>query len=217
MNKVLETESKSKRSFIPANYIAGQAILRSREEIDVELKSTALPIPQGLQFRTQNPFSGINIQKWNEPIISSHTVYITSSGVASQWYFLMPYQLKPIKEICEEVYDENYLKMILQEETRALGVYQEVEECFEILLVVKYKDISEVKAIYIDEYLDDKNITILLSIKQYNDKLMESLIQKEIDISNVFPNIIANYNYIPDLIDDKKSIIGEKTKLIFER
>lgn len=215
MNKALESESKVRKAFISANYIAGQAILRER--IGEEFRFAIQSIPQELQHRTQNPFSGINIQKWNEPAIPPYIVYITLSGTASQWYFLTPYQPKSTKEICEDVYDENYLKMILNEKAGTLSAYQEVEEYFETLLVVKYKYFPEVKAIYIDEYLDEKNITILLSIKQYDDKLMEALIQKELDISKIFPDVVATYNYLPDLIDNKESIIGEKAKLIFER
>lgn len=88
---------------------------------------------------------------------------------------------------------------------------------YETLLIVKYKNIEQVEAIYIDEYLEEKNITILLSIKQYDDKLMETLIHKELDISKIFPDVIASYNYIPDLIDNRYDIISEKSKLIFEK
>lgn len=204
----IETESKGKWNSIPANYIAGQAILR-----DIQSRFTI----QGLRFRTQNPFSEINIQKWNEPITSSYTIKVSLSGEASQWFFLLPDQLKSIKEICEDVYDDSFLKMTLNEEMGTSIAYQETEEFFETLLVVKYKSIPEVKAIYIDEYFEEKNITILLSIKQYDDRLMETLIQKELDISKIFPSVVATYNYIPDLIDDKESILGKKAKLIFEK
>src|SRR4030042_5631009 len=107
-----------------------------------------------------------------------------------------------------------YIK--IKENAMALTTQQKVNEYFGVL-VEKYKYIPEVKAIYIDEYLDEKNITILLSINQYDDKLMEDLIQKELDISKIFSDVVATYNYIPDLIDNKESIIGEKAKLIFER
>lgn len=121
-----------------------------------------------------------------------------------------------IQQDIEDIYDN-----LLNEEYTAININPDIQEktedYFETLVVVKYKYIPEVKAIYIDEYLDEKNVTIFLSVKQYDDKLLETLIQKEIDISKIFPDIIANYNYIPDLIEDRKSIIGEKTKLIFER
>lgn len=209
----IETESKGKWNSIPANYIAGQAILR-----DIQSR---FPI-QKLRFRTQNLFSdnlflGINIQKWNEPITTSYAIRVNLSGAASQWFFLIPDQLKSTENICEDIYDESYLKMILNEGIWGSIAYQEAEDFFETLLSVKYKSIPEVKAIYIDEYLDEKNITILISVKQYDDKLMETLIQKELDISKVLPDVVTTYNYIPDIIDDKESIIGKKAKLIFER
>ncbi len=121
-----------------------------------------------------------------------------------------------IQQDIEDIYDN-----LLNEEYTAININPDIQEktedYFETLVVMKYKYIPEVKAIYIDEHLDEKNVTIFLSVKQYDDKLMETLIQKEIDISKLFPNIFANYNYVPDLIDDKKSIVGDKTTLIFER
>jgi len=91
------------------------------------------------------------------------------------------------------------------------------DEDFEILLVAEYRTIPEVKAIYVGEYLDEKQINVLLSIKQYDDKLMEVLISKELKISKYFPDIVATYDYTPDLVEDRHSIISEKTKLIYEK
>ena len=91
------------------------------------------------------------------------------------------------------------------------------DEDFEILLVAEYRTVPEVKAIYVDEYLDEKQINVLLSIKQYDDMLMEVLINKELRISKYFPDIVTTYDYTPDLVDDRHAVISEKTKLVFEK
>jgi|GEM_PF-3119673 len=138
--------------------------------------------------------------------LNSSVVVLT--GIGSEWKF----EIQQDKDIYDSLLNEEYTAININPD-----IQEKTEDYFETLVFVKYKYIPEVKAIYIDEHLDEKNVTIFLSVKQYDDKLMETLIQKEIDISKLFPNIFANYNYVPDLIDDKKSIVGDKTKLIFER
>lgn len=106
----------------------------------------------------------------------------------------------------------------LNNELIKISVYPEIKKLsFETVLVLQYKYIPEVKAIYIDEYLEEKTINIFLSIRHYNDDLMENLIKKELNISKIYPKIVATYNYIPNLIDNRYDIIGEKSKLIFEK
>ncbi|OGW58307.1 MAG: hypothetical protein A2Z09_06240 [Nitrospirae bacterium RBG_16_43_8] len=159
-------------------------------------------------------YIGFAPMEWTEayplytPLALNSSVVVLT-GMGSEWKFERQQDI-------EDIYDN-----LLNEEYTAININSDIQEktedYFETLVVVKYKYIPEVKAIYIDEHLDEKNVTIFLSVKQYDDKLMETLIQKEIDISKLFPNIFANYNYVPDLIDDKKSIVGDKTTLIFER
>jgi hypothetical protein len=157
---------------------------------------------------------GFNPLSWHIlPYPTSHMTFYSLVGTSLEWNFEVK---QDFEDLYEAVLNERYIKKYIEKNIN-LDIKEKPEEYFETLLAVKYRYIPEVKAIYIDEYLEEKNITILVSINQYDDKLMEILIQKELDISKIFPDIIANYNYIPDLIEDRKSIIGEKTKLIFER
>lgn len=130
--------------------------------------------------------------------------------LGDNWGFENPQE--NVKEIRDRYFDRKRLTMQCIPD-----VFEKSDIDFEILLVAEYRAIPEVESIFIDEYLDEKIINIFLSINKYDDDLMELLISRELRISNFSPDIVATYNYIPDLINNKQDIITEQTKLIYEK
>jgi hypothetical protein len=117
----------------------------------------------------------------------------------------------------DDFYMNKYVRVIVRNLLR-LDPLEDKEPDFESLVVLTYGNFDEVKAIYVDEYLEEKKITILLDIKEYDDNLIESLIEKELEIFNIYPDIIATFNYIPVLIDtDHTHIVGKNSRLIYEK
>lgn len=153
-----------------------------------------------------NPIRQLTIQGIN----FSSSCILSSNISIDDWSFAYPQEN-------DEMMLDRYLNQKYLTIKCAPDFTEKSDEDFEILLVAEYRTIPEVKAIYVDEYLDEKQIKVLLSIKQYDDMLMEVLISKELTISEYFPDIIATFDYTPDLVDEGHSIISENTKLIYEK
>jgi hypothetical protein len=146
----------------------------------------------------------------NQIINLSSSCILSSNISIDDWSLAYPQENDEV--VLDRYLNQKYLTMECVSD-----LTEKSEEDFEILLVAEFRTIPEVKAIYVDEYLDEKQIKVLLSMKQYDDMLMEVLINKEFIISGYFPDIIATFDYTPDLIDDRHSIISENTKLIYEK
>ncbi len=138
---------------------------------------------------------------------SSSCIFLSNISI-DDWSLTYPQENDEV--VLDRYLNQKYLTMQYVSE-----LTEKSDQDFEMLLVAEYRTIPEVKAIYVDEYLDEKQINVLLYTKQYDDMLMEILISKELRISEYFPDIIATYDYTPDLVDDRHSIISEKTKLIY--
>ncbi len=140
---------------------------------------------------------------------SSSCIFLSNISV-DDWISTSPQENDEV--VLDRYLNQKYLTM-----QYASDFTEKSDQDFEMLLVAEYRTIPEVKAIYVDEYLDEKQIKVLLSTKQYDDMLMEVLISKELKISEYFPDVIATFDYTPDLVDDRHSIISENTKLIYEK
>jgi hypothetical protein len=93
----------------------------------------------------------------------------------------------------------------------------DVEITLEAEIVAKYAPVQEVSAIYTDRYLDERLVFVLLSNEQYDDTLMDRLLDKQFEIEDVYPDLVLSFRYIPLLGQAKRSLVGKQSKLIFER
>lgn len=57
--------------------------------------------------------------------------------------------------------------------------------------------INKIKSIYIQKYKGEIQIYILLSITDYNDDLMDALLDIEYNIRKKFPELVFEFFYIP--------------------
>lgn len=93
----------------------------------------------------------------------------------------------------------------------------DIETTLEAEIVAKYAPVQEVSAIYTDRYLDERLVFVLLSNEQYDDTLMDRLLDKQFEIEDVHPNLVLSFRYMPLLGQAKKSLVSKQSKLIFER
>ena len=93
----------------------------------------------------------------------------------------------------------------------------DVETTVEAEIVAKYAPVQEVSAIYTDRYLDERLVFVLLSNEQYDDTLMDRLLDKQFEIEDVHPDLVLSFRYVPLLGQAKESLVGKQSKLIFER
>jgi hypothetical protein len=93
----------------------------------------------------------------------------------------------------------------------------DIETSLEAEIVAKYVPIQGVSAIYTDRYQDERLIFVLLSTEQYDDALMDRLLDKQFEIEDVHPDLALYFRYMPLLGQAKESLVGRQSKLIFER
>jgi len=93
----------------------------------------------------------------------------------------------------------------------------DIETALEAEIVAKYAPMPEVSAIYTDRYLDERLVFVLLSNEQYDEPLMDRLLDKQFEIEDVHPDLVLSFRYIPLLGQAKESLVGKQSKLIFER
>lgn len=78
-----------------------------------------------------------------------------------------------------------------------------------------FSNIKEVESIYIQEYREELQIRVYLNVVEYNDELMDTLLNIEYDIINIYDNIIMDFLYIPKIVK-KKNLIHPQARCIYK-
>ncbi len=81
----------------------------------------------------------------------------------------------------------------------------------------RFKQFPQVKAIYIQECREDLFIYGLLDIKEYDDDLMDSLLDEEYEIRQQFKDFILSFFYPPIGDTDRKDVVHPASRCIFSR
>ncbi len=84
-------------------------------------------------------------------------------------------------------------------------------------IVEKFRNIEKVTAIYIQEYRRELQVIILLGIEEYDDELMDDLLDLEYDLHQEFHDPILSFSYIPRIYANRRDVVHPKALLIFER
>lgn len=83
-------------------------------------------------------------------------------------------------------------------------------------IACKFMDIEEVDEIYVDRYLDEYLIYVMLNNDKYDSVLMDKLIERELKVFDLLPNLFLNFKYIPNKFIGKDDIIPIDAKLIYQ-
>ncbi len=84
-------------------------------------------------------------------------------------------------------------------------------------IIEKFKNIEKVTAIYIQEYRRELQVIILLGIEEYDDELMDDLLDLEYDLHQEFHDPALSFSYIPRIYANRHDVVHPKALLIFER
>jgi len=104
---------------------------------------------------------------------------------------------------------------------------QELEQEALFFISEKFSKIEKVKSIYVQRYREELQIQVLLSTNQYEDDLMDTLLDIEYDIRKMFPEIVFEFFYPPAGlpaeasaqvgISEKKDFIHPQAECIYMR
>lgn len=94
---------------------------------------------------------------------------------------------------------------------------QELEQSALSTISTKFSKIEKVKSIYVQRYREEFQIHVLLSINQYDDDLMDTLLDIEYDIRKMFPEMVFEFFYPPAGISEKKDFIHPQAECIYMR
>lgn len=84
-------------------------------------------------------------------------------------------------------------------------------------IVKEFSKIEKVKSIYTQEYEEELQIYILLSINRYDYDLMSNLLDIEYEIRKKYPEIVFEFFYPPAGTSDKKDFIHPRAQCIYSR
>jgi len=87
-----------------------------------------------------------------------------------------------------------------------VSVSTQNEKTFEGDVINDFKTIHEVKEIYTQYYRSEKIFIIFIASAKYNDELMNTLLDKEINILDKYPNRSLSFKYIPFISFDESKV-----------
>lgn len=79
-----------------------------------------------------------------------------------------------------------------------------------------FSDMPAVEAIYTENFPGKVEITILISGEQYNETLMDELLDIEYNIHNDIPDIFLSFRYLPQLNRKPEECISPSARLVFK-
>ena len=94
---------------------------------------------------------------------------------------------------------------------------QNVEENALFCIADKYSKYEKVKSIYVQKYRAEIQVHVLLGITEYDDDLMEDLLDTEYDIHKEFNYLSFTFLYPPVAFVDRKDIVHPEARCIFSR
>ncbi len=94
---------------------------------------------------------------------------------------------------------------------------QDVEQKAFLTIATEFSQIEKVQSIYVQKYREELQIQTLLSITQYDDDLMDALLDIEYDIRKGYPEIVFEFFYPPVGISEKKDIIHPEAMCVYSR
>lgn len=106
-----------------------------------------------------------------------------------------------------------YMKSLFEIERKLVELEQEA------LLIIsrEFSKIDRVDFIYLQKYRDEMQIQILLSIQQYDNKLMDELLDIEYSIRKKYKDLVFEFFYSPADISKKEDFIHPKAQCIYAR
>jgi len=114
-------------------------------------------------------------------------------------------------------YKELYMPFAIIPVVEQEKSFQELEQEAFFLISRKFSKIKKVKSIYVQRYREEIQILVLLSTNQYDDDLMDTLLDIEYDIRKMFPEIVFEFFYPPAGISEKKDFIHPQAECIYMR
>lgn len=134
-------------------------------------------------------------------------------------FFIEPSLLKERQESRDmyQIYQIEILKkMMLSYSENEFDPTQLEQEMF-LAIASEYSKINEVRSIYVQKYREEIQIYILLSIDQYNNTLMDRLLDIEYEIRKNYIDIVFEFFYPPAGLSKKEDFIHPKALCIFAR
>ncbi len=91
------------------------------------------------------------------------------------------------------------------------------EESSLLIIVREYSKYEKVKSIYVQKYRAEIQIQILLSIDEYDDELIDNLLDTEYDIHKEFSSLTFTFFYLPVGVVEKEDTVHPEARCIFSR
>ncbi len=105
----------------------------------------------------------------------------------------------------------------LEEEREEEQEREHIEESALFCIADKYSKYEKVKSIYVQKYRAEIQFHVLLGITEYDDDLMEDLLDTEYDIRKEFDYLSFTFLYPPVAFVDRKDIVHPEARCIFSR
>ncbi len=105
----------------------------------------------------------------------------------------------------------------LEEEREGELERENLEESALFCIADKYSRYEKVKSIYVQKYRAEIQVHVLLGITEYDDDLMEDLLDTEYDIHKEFNYLSFTFLYPPVAFVDRKDIVHPEARCIFSR
>lgn len=94
---------------------------------------------------------------------------------------------------------------------------KELEQEALLAIASEFSQIKKVQSIYVQKYREELQSQILLSIIQYDNDLMDALLDIEYDIRRGYPEVVFEFFYPPAEISDKKDFVHPQAHCIYSR
>jgi len=93
----------------------------------------------------------------------------------------------------------------------------ELEQEAFLAIAREFSQIEKVQSIYVQKYREEVQIQILLSVTQYDNELMDTLLDIEYDIRKRYTEIVFEFFYPPAGISEKRDFIHPQAYCIYSR
>ncbi len=90
-------------------------------------------------------------------------------------------------------------------------------EELEFDLANSYRAVPEVTALYVQNFRQETQVTILLAVPKYDDKVMDELLDIEYALQKRHEHCNLAVSYIPQVFKNRREIVHPMARLIFER
>jgi len=123
-------------------------------------------------------------------------------------------QVSKIKSDYREFYGlGNIIRPWVEEEKEPWELEQEAF----LAIAREFSQIEKVQSIYVQKYREEVQIQILLSVTQYDNELMDTLLDIEYDIRKRYTEIVFEFFYPPAGISEKRDFIHPQAYCIYSR